>query len=236
MSPALVFVVPGAVSIVLAVVTGLTYWHARHRYLLWWTLVWVVAVLYYLAFISAALAGPAQADVYAGLGVAATAFGWLRGVGFWGGARLQVGRHVAPRTWVVVGVLSALWLWLVTGPLAGQPYTATVTRMSYACWFLLGAAELLLHRPRTTVSLFCGVVLLLMGVQGFLAGQLVLDLVGTMMSSWVHTALSLALGLGSSAACWRRSARSPGRAARSSPRPTPAWPSSTSSRPTSCPR
>jgi len=35
-----------------------------------------------------------------------------------------------------------------------------------------------------------------MGLQGVIASQLVLDLTGSMMSSWIHTALSLALGLG----------------------------------------
>jgi two-component system sensor histidine kinase KdpD len=35
-----------------------------------------------------------------------------------------------------------------------------------------------------------------MSVQGFVSARLVLDLTGTLMSSWVHSALSLALGLG----------------------------------------
>lgn len=68
-------------------------------------------------------------------------------VGIWGGARLLVGRSTSWRAWAVVAALSAVWPWLVTGVLAGQPYTAAITRMSYACWLLLGAAELLLHRP-----------------------------------------------------------------------------------------
>jgi len=80
--------------------------------------------------------------------------------------------------------------------LAGQPQTAALTRLSYASWFLLGAAELLWHRPRTTVALFCGTVLALMGVQGVLAARLVFDLTGSMLSNWVLTAWFLALGLG----------------------------------------
>jgi signal transduction histidine kinase len=35
-----------------------------------------------------------------------------------------------------------------------------------------------------------------MGIQGVVAAQMVLDLTGSMMSSWIHSALSLALGLG----------------------------------------
>jgi two-component system, OmpR family, sensor histidine kinase KdpD len=79
---------------------------------------------------------------------------------------------------------------------AGGPTAGSLTRLSYAGWFFLGAAELLLRRPRTTVTVFCGCILLLMGIQGIVAAQMVLDLTGSMMSSWIHTALSLALGLG----------------------------------------
>src|SRR5919202_4725115 len=196
MSPAVVFVVPCVVTAVLSLVTGLAYRHAHRAYLRWWTGVWGVAALFYLAYISAALSGPANADVFAHLGVAGSVLGWLRVVGFWSGSRLLIDRPVGWRTWAVVGGLSLVWPWLVTGPLAEQPYTAGLTRLSYAGWFFLGAAELLRHRPRTTVGVFCGLVLLLMGVQGVIASQLVLDLIGTMMSSWIHTALSLALGLG----------------------------------------
>ena len=196
MSPALVFVVPEVVTAVLALVTGLAYRHARRSYLRWWTGVWLVAALFYLAYISTALSGPANADVFAHLGLAASVLGWLRVAGFWSGARLLVGRAIPGLTWTVLGGLSVLWLWVVTGPLAEQPYTAALTRLSYACWFFVAAVELWRHRPRTTVGVFCGVVLLLMGVQGVVASQLVLDLTGSMMSSWIHSALSLALGLG----------------------------------------
>jgi signal transduction histidine kinase len=196
MSPALVFVVPLAVSVVLVLVTGLGYWQTRRAYLGWWAVVWLIAVLWYLAFTFVALTGPGQADVFAHLGVAATLLGWARVVGIWSGARLLAGRPLGRRGWLAVAGLSLIWLWLVSGPLAGQPYTARVTRLSYVVWFLLGAFELLRDRTRTTVGVFCGTVLLLMGLQGLVAAQLVLDQIGTMMSSWVHSALSLALGLG----------------------------------------
>jgi signal transduction histidine kinase len=196
MSPALVFVVPLVVTTVLSLVTSLAYRHACRPYLRWWTGVWLVAVLFYLAYISAALSGPAQADVFAQFGLAASLLGWLRVVGFWSGARLLVDRPIGARTWTAVGLVSVLWVWIAVGPLAQQPNTASLLRLSYAFWFCLGATELLAHRPRTTVGVFCGVVLLLMGLQGAIASQLVLDLIGSMMSSWIHTALSLALGLG----------------------------------------
>jgi signal transduction histidine kinase len=195
-SPALVFVVPLAVTAVLACVTGLAYRHARRPYLLWWTGVWLVAVAFYLAYILAALSGPANADVFASFGLAASVLGWMRVVGFWAGARLLIDRRIGRRTWAAVAVVSVVWPLVVVGLLAGMPYTPALTRLSYAGWFFLGALELLPRRPRTTVSLFCGSVLLLMGIQGVVAAQLVLDLAGSMMSSWIHTALSLALGLG----------------------------------------
>src|SRR5918911_1554081 len=80
-SPAMVFVVPLAVTAVLACVTGLAYRHARRPYLGWWTGVWAVAVVYYLAVTSAALTGPASADVLARFGLVASVLGWMRVVG-----------------------------------------------------------------------------------------------------------------------------------------------------------
>src|SRR5919199_5480904 len=154
MSPAMVFVVPEVVTVVLSLVTGLAYRHARRPYLRWWTGVWLVAALFYLAYISAALSGPANADVFTHFGLAASVLGWLRVVGFWSGARLLVDRPIGPKTWTVVGVVSLVWLWMAVGPLVQQPNTASVTRLSYAWWFFLGALELLWHRSRTTVGVF----------------------------------------------------------------------------------
>ena len=196
MSPAMVFVVPLVVTMVLTGVTGLAYRHARRPYLLWWTGVWGVAVLFYLSYISAALTGPANADVFASFGLLASGLGWLRVVGFWLGARQLIDRGLTRRGWLVVGAVSLAWTALVAGWVVGGPTASSLTRLSYAAWFFLGAAELLLPRPRTTVTVFCGCILLLMGIQGVVAAQMVLDLTGSMMSSWIHTALSLALGLG----------------------------------------
>jgi signal transduction histidine kinase len=196
MSPAMVFVVPLVVTMVLTGVTGLAYRHARRPYLLWWTGVWGVAVVFYLSYISAALTGPANADVFASFGLLASGLGWLRVVGFWTGARELMDRRLTRRGWLVLGAVSLAWTALVTGWVMGGPTAGALTRLSYAAWFFLGAAELLLRGPRTTVTVFCGCVLLLMGVQGVVAAEMVLDLTGSMMSSWIHTALSLALGLG----------------------------------------
>jgi signal transduction histidine kinase len=196
MSPAMVFVVPVVVTAVLTGVTGLAYRHARRPYLLWWTGVWAVAVMYYLAVTSAALSGPAGADVLARFGLLTSALGWLRVVGFWTGARQLIDRRISRRGWLFLAAVSVAWTALVAGWIVGGPTAGSLTRLSYAAWFFLGAAELLVRRPRTTVTVFCGCTLLLMGIQGVVAAQMVLDLTGSMMSSWIHTALSLALGLG----------------------------------------
>ena len=196
MSPAMIFVVPVVVTAVLTCVTALAYRHARRPYLRWWTGVWGVAVLFYLSYISAALSGPANADVFASFGLLASALGWLRVVGFWTGARQLIDRRLTRRGWLLVGLVSVAWTALVAGWLVSGPPAAALTRLSYAGWFFLGAVELLPRRPRTTVTVFCGCILLLMGIQGVVAAQMVLDLTGSMMSSWIHTALSLALGLG----------------------------------------
>jgi signal transduction histidine kinase len=192
----MVFVVPLVVTMVLMSVTGLAYRHARRPYLRWWTGVWGVAVLFYLSYISAALTGPANADVFASFGLLASGLGWLRVVGFWTGARQLIDRRLTRRGWLLVGLVSVAWTAVVAGWLVSGPPAAALTRLSYAGWFFLGAVELLPRRPRTTVTVFCGCILLLMGIQGVVAAQMVLDLTGSMMSSWIHTALSLALGLG----------------------------------------
>jgi len=145
MSPALVFVVPAVVAAVLTLVTGLAARNARRPYLFWWTGVWAIASVYYLAVIFSALSGPANSDVLARFGLVASVLGWLRVVGFWSGARVLIDRPIGWRTWGLVGAVSVAWPLLVTGPLVGQPYTASLTRLSYACWFFLGAAELLRH-------------------------------------------------------------------------------------------
>ncbi len=196
MSPVLVFVVPAVVTAVLAMVTGLAYGRSHRPYLFWWTAVWVLAVVYYLAFIASTAAASAQSDVFANIGAVMLLLGWVRVVAIWGGARLLADRPVGWRTWAVVGVMSLVWLALVGGPLAGQPFAPALTRLSYASWFLLAAGELLLHRGQMAVGLFCGVVLLVLGIHGVIASQLVLDLTGSMMSNWILTALFLALGLG----------------------------------------
>src|ERR687886_2934619 len=130
MSPAMVFVVPEVVTVVLSLVTGLAYRHARRPYLRWWTGVWLIAALFYLAYISAALSGPANADVFAHFGLAASLSGWLRVIGFWSGARLLVDRPIGRTTWTAVGAMSALWVWIAAGPLAQQPNIGSVLRLS----------------------------------------------------------------------------------------------------------
>lgn len=196
MPPALVFVVALVVSVVLTCVTGLAQWHARRPYLLWWTGVWAVSILFYVAYIAASLSGAANADVFARFGLVASGLGWLRAVAIWAGARFLIDRRIGQRAWAAVAIASVGWAWLAAGPIAGASFAGSVIRLSYACWFVLGAVELLPRRPRTIVTVFCGSMMLLMAMQEIVAAQLVLDLEGTMMSSWIDTALSLALGLG----------------------------------------
>src|SRR5438552_3379265 len=64
MSPALVFVMPVAISVVLVLVSGLACWQMRRPYLVWWTGVWAVTVVYYVAVISVALRDRAQTDLF----------------------------------------------------------------------------------------------------------------------------------------------------------------------------
>ena len=44
-------------DVVLALASGMVYRHTRREYLLWWTGVWVVSTVYYLAVMSLVLAG-----------------------------------------------------------------------------------------------------------------------------------------------------------------------------------
>jgi hypothetical protein len=103
MSPVLVFVVPAVVTAVLGIVTGLAYGRSHRPYLLWWTAVWVLALVYYLVFIASTVAASAQSDVFANVGAVMLLLGWLRVVAIWGGARLLTNRPVGWRTRAVVG-------------------------------------------------------------------------------------------------------------------------------------
>lgn len=196
MSPALVFVVPAAVAIVLAIVTGLAYWHARRAYLAWWAGAWLVSLAYYLAVMASVLVGQGQADLFSQLGLLATALGWARGVGLLIGARVLADAPLNHRFWTLVGAVAAGCLFVVVATPFGQQSTATATRLTYAAWFVLAAVELLRASPRTRISAFCGAALLLLGIQGAVASQLTLDLTGSLTSGWISTALSTALGLG----------------------------------------
>jgi signal transduction histidine kinase len=195
-SPAFVFVVPAVVTAVLAAVTGLSYARTRRGYLRWWAIVWGLAVLYYVVFMYTSMLGSQQADVFASIGLVTAALGWVRVVGIWSGVRLLVDRPIGRGTWAAVAVVTLAWLALVTGVFAGQPFTPGLIRVSFALWYLLGAVELLLRRPRPLVGIFCGGVLLLLGIVGLIASQLVVDLAGSLLTNWVLTALFLALGLG----------------------------------------
>src|SRR5262245_18302402 len=143
MSPAMIFVVPTVMSVVLAVVSGLAYRHTGRRYLLWWTGVWAVSTVYYLAVMSSVLADRGQADLISQLGVVTTALGWLRGAALWAGARVLVGRPMRVRFWLTVIAVGVAMLLIITQTPVGQQSPATTTRLSYACWFFLAAVELL---------------------------------------------------------------------------------------------
>jgi signal transduction histidine kinase len=191
---ALIFAVPAGVSLVLAVLTTVAYWQMRRPYLRVWAIVWVIVVLYYLA-LSQRVLEDTRTDSFAMLGVGATLFGWLRAVGFWVGARALIGRPVSARALVLLAVVSLVWLWLISAALAGQPLLPGLTRASYAVWYLAAALVLLLHRPNTPVGLLTGFFLLLLATQGFLVSWLVMDFWGSLVSAWVASALSLAVGL-----------------------------------------
>src|SRR4051812_5807106 len=191
---ALIFAVPAGVSLVLAVLTTVAYWQMRRPYLRVWAIVWVIVVLYYLA-LSQRVLEDTRTDSFAMLGVGATLFGWLRAVGFWVGARALIGRPVSSRTLGLLAVVSLVWLWLISAALAGQPLLPGLTRASYGVWYLAAALVLLLHRPNTPVGLLTGLFLLLLAGQGLLVSWLVMDFWGSLVSAWVASALSLAVGL-----------------------------------------
>jgi signal transduction histidine kinase len=196
MTPAFVYIVPGGVSLVLALLTAAAYWQTRRPYLRVWAATWAAAVLYHLALIALILADEPLAGAYPLLEGVATVLGWAWSVGFWLGARALTGRLPSAR--LLLGLLagSALWLALVGGVLADQPIAAPVVRLSYAAWCLAAGAALLLGRPRTTVGGLAGAMLLLLGLQGVVASSLGMDLASTVVSGWVSSALALAVGLG----------------------------------------
>jgi signal transduction histidine kinase len=196
MTPAFVYIVPGGVSLVLALLTAAAYWQTRRPYLHVWAATWAAAVLYHLALIALVLASEPHAGAYALLEVVATILGWAWSVGFWLGARALGGGPPSARLLLGLLVVTALWLALVAGVLAGQPLAAPVTRLSYAAWCLAAGAVLLLGHPRTTVSGLAGAMLLLLGLQGVVALSLGMDLASTVVSGWVSSALALAIGLG----------------------------------------
>src|SRR5579884_73462 len=195
MPSAFVFVVPAGVSLVLALLTAAAYHQARRGYLAVWAAAWAVAVLYYLALIGAVMAGDPAGDVFGMLGPAGTTLGWARAVVFWLGARWLVGKPPSRRLVALLLLGTLLWLGCVLGLLEGQGLAAPVTRMGEATWFLAAAAVLLLGGPRSMAGLLAGTMLLLLGLQGFLASWLVMDLTGTIASGWVSSALALAVGL-----------------------------------------
>src|SRR5690242_6136625 len=108
MSPAMIFVVPTVMSVVLAVISGLAYRHTGRRYLSWWTGVWAVSVIYYLAVMLTVLAGRGQADPFSQFGLLTTSLGWLRGASYWAGARVLVERPLGRRFYLLVGGIVAV--------------------------------------------------------------------------------------------------------------------------------
>lgn len=196
MSPAMIFVVPTVMAVVLAIASGAAYRHTRRPYLLWWTGVWVVNTAYYLAVMSLVLAGQSQADPFSQFGLITTMLGWLRGASYWAGARVFVGRPIGRPFCLSVAVVSLIMFLMVTGTPFGQQSPATTTRLTFVVWFFIAAVELLRQRPRTAVGSLCAASLLLLGIQGTVASQMSLDLTGALTSGWISTALSTALGLG----------------------------------------
>jgi signal transduction histidine kinase len=136
-----------------------------------------------------------RTDSFAMLGISAALLGWLCAVGFWVGARALIGRFVSRRALALLAVLSLLWVWVIAGELAGQSLVPGLTRASYAVWYLAATLVLLLHRPNTPVRLLTGCFLLLLAIEGFLVSWLGLDFWGSLVSAWVASALSLAVGL-----------------------------------------
>ena len=196
MSPAMIFVVPTVMAVVLALASGAAYRHTRREYLLWWTGVWVISTVYYLAIMSLVLAGQSQADPFSQFGLVTTVLGWLRGASYWAGARVFVGRPIGRPFYLGVVVVTVILAGMVVGTPFGQRSPAATTRLTFVVWFFIAAAELLRQRPRTAVGSLCAASLLLLGIQGTVASQMSLDLTGALTSGWISTALSTALGLG----------------------------------------
>src|SRR6266496_3198543 len=113
MSPALIFVVPTVMAVVLALASGLAYRHTGRRYLAWWTGVWIVSVVYYLAVMFSVLVGRGQADPFSQFGLITTTLGWLRGASYWAGARVLVGRPVGRRFYLMTAAITAVLFWTV---------------------------------------------------------------------------------------------------------------------------
>ena len=194
----LVFIrlLPFGVALVLMLLTVAAYWQWRRRYLRVWSIVWGIAAAYYFAQVVVVASAPdiTARDSFERLGIVATSLGWARSVGLWVGARALTERPISPRGAAVVGVCSVIWVAVAT-TLMGLPEAALVTRLSYACAFLAGAAALLLPRPQTLVLAFAGGALLLLGIQGILSNWLIMDVTGNIVSSWLSNTLMLAAGL-----------------------------------------
>lgn len=193
---AFIRLLPLVVAIVLVVLTAAAYWQSRRKYLLVWTVVWSVAVAYYLAQVIVFSTDPdaTPRDTFERLGLVATSLGWARSVGLWIGARALVGRGISTQGAILVGICSVLWIGIVT-PFLGGPYAPLLTRLGYACCFFAAAAALLLHRPRTPVFLFAGGAFLLLGVQGSTATWLIMDSTGNTVAAWLSNTLMLTIGL-----------------------------------------
>ena len=193
---AFIRLLPLIVAVVLVLLTGGAYWHSRRRYLLVWTAVWGVAMAYYLAqlIVVSAEPGVSPRDTFERLGIVATSLGWARSVGLWLGARALAGRGLSRRGTILVGVCSVLWIAIATAVM-GSPYAPLLTRMGYACCFLAAATVLLLHRPRTTIFVFAGGALLLLGTQGMTATWLIVDSAASTVSAWLSNTLMLTVGL-----------------------------------------
>ncbi len=190
-----IYAVPAGVSLVLAVLTAVAYWQVGRPYLRVWAIVWTVGTVSYLMLAQRVLSDAQPSDTFTMLGIGAALLGWIRAVGFWVGARTIVNRPVSRRALALLAVVSLLWLWLVPWLLGDQRIVAPLIRMSFAIWYLAAATVLLLHRPRTLVHRLTGLLLLLLGVQGFVAAWLVMDFTASLVSGWIASAIQLAIGL-----------------------------------------
>jgi signal transduction histidine kinase len=195
----LVFIrlLPLGVALALLLLTVAAYWQWRRRYLLVWSVVWGVAVAYYLAQVVIAGSRPAVSsrEVFESLGIVATSLGWARSIGLWLGARALVGRGLSRRGAAFLVTCSVLWL-LFTAATAGTPYAPLLVRTSYGCIFLAAASVLLLHQPRTMTLMFSGVALVLLGLLGVTVTWLVMDSTGNVVVTWLSNTLMLTVGLG----------------------------------------